>query len=107
MRPWDTIEGERDVKRLLDSCHVNSRSHSNVVGVSGKCHMTVSRGPIKADRPMIKTTFSCLSLINMSPKLPLRFYLEVGLMESYSIQIEANRHMRDALTAKDYSRWLL
>lgn len=42
------------------------------------------------------------SLVNTSPKLPLRFYLEVGLMESYSIQIEANRHMRDALTAKGY-----
>ncbi len=41
-------------------------------------------------------------LVNNSPKLPLRFYLEVGLMESYSIQIEANRHMRDALIAKSY-----
>ena len=41
-------------------------------------------------------------LVKTSPKLPLRFYLEVGLMESYSIQIEANRHMRDALTARGY-----
>jgi enterochelin esterase-like enzyme len=41
-------------------------------------------------------------LVSTSPKLPLRIYLEVGLMESYSIQIEANRHMRDALTAKGY-----
>jgi enterochelin esterase-like enzyme len=42
------------------------------------------------------------SLVNTSPKLPLRFYLEVGLMESYPVQVETNRHMRDALTAKDY-----
>jgi enterochelin esterase family protein len=41
-------------------------------------------------------------LVKTSPKLPLRFYLEVGLMESYSIQMEANRHMRDALTARGY-----
>jgi enterochelin esterase-like enzyme len=41
-------------------------------------------------------------LVNTSPKLPLRFYLEVGLMESYSGQIEANRRMRDALIAKSY-----
>jgi enterochelin esterase-like enzyme len=42
------------------------------------------------------------SLVNTSPKLPLRFYLEVGLMEGYSNQIEANRHMKDALTVKGY-----
>jgi enterochelin esterase family protein len=36
-----------------------------------------------------------------SPKLPLRFYLEVGLMES-STQIDANRHMRDVLREKGY-----
>jgi enterochelin esterase family protein len=42
-------------------------------------------------------------LVMSSPKLPLRFYLEVGLMESYSMQIAANQRMRDALTAKGYS----
>lgn len=42
-------------------------------------------------------------LVTSSPKLPLRFYLEVGLMESYSMQIAANQHMRDALTSKGYS----
>ena len=41
-------------------------------------------------------------LVNSSPKRPLRFYLEVGLMESYPVQVETNRHMRDALTAKGY-----
>jgi len=41
-------------------------------------------------------------LVETSPKLPLRFYLEVGLMESYSIQVEANHRMKDALTAKGY-----
>ena len=37
-----------------------------------------------------------------SPKLPLRFYQEVGLMEGYSFQIAANEHMRDVLRAKGY-----
>jgi enterochelin esterase-like enzyme len=37
-----------------------------------------------------------------APKLPLRFYLEVGLMESYAVQIDANRRMRDALRGKGY-----
>jgi enterochelin esterase-like enzyme len=40
--------------------------------------------------------------LDASPKLPLRFYLEVGLMEGYSVQIEANEHMRDVLGAKHY-----
>jgi enterochelin esterase-like enzyme len=38
-----------------------------------------------------------------SPKLPLRFYLEVGLMEGYPMQIEANRRMRDVLAGKGYA----
>jgi enterochelin esterase family protein len=42
------------------------------------------------------------NLVQRSPKLPLRFYLEVGLMESQSMQIETNRRMRDALIAKGY-----
>ena len=37
-----------------------------------------------------------------APKLPLRFYLEVGLMEGYAMQIEANRRMRDVLAGKGY-----
>jgi enterochelin esterase-like enzyme len=37
-----------------------------------------------------------------APKLPLRFYLEVGLMEG-SAQDAANRHMRDVLRDKSYS----
>ena len=41
-------------------------------------------------------------LVTSSPKGPLRFYLEVGLMEGYSVQVETNRHMRDALTTKGY-----
>jgi enterochelin esterase family protein len=40
--------------------------------------------------------------VTSSPTLPLRFYLEVGLMESYPMQIAANRRMRDALIAKGY-----
>lgn len=40
--------------------------------------------------------------VQASPKLPLRFYLEVGLMESYSMQIASNQHMRDVLQAKGY-----
>lgn len=41
--------------------------------------------------------------VDSSPKLPLRFYLEVGLMESFPVQIAANRHMRDVLSAKGYA----
>ena len=41
--------------------------------------------------------------VNNSPKLPLRFYLEVGLMESYPMQIEANRDMAETLTSKGYA----
>lgn len=37
-----------------------------------------------------------------SPKLPLRFYQEVGLMEVGFGQIESNRHMHQALIAKGY-----
>ncbi len=42
------------------------------------------------------------SLANASPRLPLRFYLEVGLMENYAMQVDDNRHMRTALVAKGY-----
>jgi enterochelin esterase-like enzyme len=38
-----------------------------------------------------------------SPKLALRFYLEVGLMEGYPMQIAANRRMRDVLAGKGYA----
>lgn len=38
-----------------------------------------------------------------SPKLPLRGYQEVGLMEVGFDQIESNRHMRQTLIAKGYS----
>ncbi|MGC1186982.1 MAG: enterochelin esterase [Candidatus Acidiferrales bacterium] len=37
-----------------------------------------------------------------SPALPIRFYLEVGLMESYAGQIDSNRRMRDVLQEKGY-----
>ncbi len=40
--------------------------------------------------------------LEASSRLPLRFYLEVGLMESYSMQIAANQHMRDVLNEKGY-----
>ena len=42
------------------------------------------------------------SLANASPRLPLRVYLEVGLMESYAMQIDDNRRMRAVLAAKGY-----
>jgi enterochelin esterase-like enzyme len=42
------------------------------------------------------------NLVRRSPRLPLRFYLEVGLMESQSMQIDTNRRMRDALIEKGY-----
>lgn len=44
-----------------------------------------------------------------SPKLPVKFYLDVGLMEVGSMpndaptQVAVNRHMRDVLQAKGYS----
>jgi enterochelin esterase family protein len=40
--------------------------------------------------------------VDVSRRLPLRFYLEVGLMESYPMQIATNRHMRDVLIGKGY-----
>lgn len=42
-------------------------------------------------------------LAQTSPLSPTHFHLEVGLMESYPLQIASNRHMRDALLAKGYS----
>ena len=45
-----------------------------------------------------------------SPKLPVRFYLEAGLLESVCVpglgtvsSLAANRHLRDVLLAKGYS----
>lgn len=44
-----------------------------------------------------------------APKLPLRFYLEVGRLETHQTpgigptQVIANRHLRDVLQARDYS----
>ncbi len=35
-----------------------------------------------------------------SPRLPVRFYLDVGLLESY--MVPTNRHFRDVLLAKEY-----
>jgi len=37
-----------------------------------------------------------------SPKLPLRFYQEVGLMEGPTFEIKPNQHMRDVLQSKGY-----
>ena len=41
-----------------------------------------------------------LHQIQAAPKLPVRFYVEVGLMESDSMEVGPNRRMRDALSAK-------
>ena len=38
--------------------------------------------------------------LKAAPKLPVRFYVEVGLMESDSMEVGPNRRMRDALSAK-------
>ena len=38
--------------------------------------------------------------LQAAPKLPVRFYVEVGLMESDSMEVGPNRRMRDALSAK-------
>jgi enterochelin esterase-like enzyme len=43
-----------------------------------------------------------ISLAEATPKLSLRFYLEVGLMESYAMQVDENRRMRTVLIAKGY-----
>lgn len=36
------------------------------------------------------------------PKLPLRFYMEVGRLESTGVQLATNRHLRDVLKLKGY-----
>ena len=38
--------------------------------------------------------------VEAAPKLPVRFYLQVGLMESASMEVEPNRRMRDVLNAR-------
>ena len=40
--------------------------------------------------------------VEVSRTLPVRFYLEVGLMEDDRMQIEPNRRMRDMLASKGY-----
>jgi enterochelin esterase-like enzyme len=42
-------------------------------------------------------------LVRESPTQRLSFYLEVGLMESFSMEIKPNEDMRDALRAKGYA----
>jgi enterochelin esterase-like enzyme len=42
------------------------------------------------------------SFVSTTAKVRLQFYLEVGLMESYPVQVESNRRMRDALISKGY-----
>jgi enterochelin esterase-like enzyme len=37
------------------------------------------------------------------PKVPVQFFLEVGLMEASEVQLEPNRRMRDTLLAKGYA----
>ena len=41
--------------------------------------------------------------VDSSGTLPVRFYLEVGLMEDDRMQIEPNRRMRDVLASKRYA----
>ncbi len=41
--------------------------------------------------------------VETSPTLPVRFYLEVGLMEDDRMQIEPNRRMRDVFASKGYA----
>ena len=38
--------------------------------------------------------------LQAAPKLPVRFYVEVGLMESDSMEVGPNRRMRDALSRR-------
>jgi len=38
--------------------------------------------------------------VRQSPKLPVRFYIQVGLMESDAMEVQPNRRMRDAMAAK-------
>ena len=40
--------------------------------------------------------------VRQTPRLPLRFYLEVGLMEGQSMEIDPNRRMAAALKSKGY-----
>jgi enterochelin esterase-like enzyme len=43
-----------------------------------------------------------VKLVKSRPKVSVRFYLEVGEMESYPIQIKSNHDMRDALKTRGY-----
>jgi enterochelin esterase family protein len=40
--------------------------------------------------------------VSNGPRLPLHFYLEVGLMEGQAMEIDTNRRMAEALKAKGY-----
>jgi enterochelin esterase-like enzyme len=40
--------------------------------------------------------------IAAKPRLPLKFFMEVGLMEASEVQLDTNRRMRDTLIAKGY-----
>lgn len=43
-----------------------------------------------------------IHLVQTSPASSAHFHVEVGLMESYPLQIDSNRRMRDALLSKGY-----
>lgn len=44
-----------------------------------------------------------VTFVKTKPKVPVRFYLEVGEMESYPMQIQPNRDMRNTLRSEGYA----
>lgn len=102
--PKHVVVGGSSFGGLASACAglMHSETFGNVLSLSGSYWYV----------PEWEKTFSTLYLDNsgwvmrqyaQSPKLPLRFYMEVGRYEGLEKQMPTNRNLRDILQLKGYS----
>ncbi|MDO8539242.1 MAG: alpha/beta hydrolase-fold protein [Opitutaceae bacterium] len=87
---------------------LHPETFGNVLSQSGAFRWTPPPDPKKPDvfDPLAEANYVA-ALFLARPKLPVRFYMNVGSDETDTVgrqnsQLNANRHLRDVLLAKDY-----